>query len=285
MPGLALKTGSAPLRRSSLTETPAGPFKTRILPLPLSCLTSHSAASLPHCCLIGVDLRGQVLGVDKAVEIGDRDSLRAGVGDDTIERGGRSGVDDDRIEFGVDHRLDLLDLRIGVALGVRDRQAIDKALLFQHIRHILDRAGRLLHPRRDRIDVRPADLEGRLVLALDAIGRCKRRTRACKLQEGETCRDHRREARPRENSSCSCQRSPFASVTRLIQRPRQRPIDFASPAVPNHRWRIRTLAIRVSISQRAHACATGSDDCRRRQTGRTITDAAVAENHTRPVEL
>ena len=161
-------------------------------------MTSHSAASLPHLALIGVDLRGQVLGVDKAVEIGDRDSLRAGVGDDAIERGGRTGVDDDRVELGVDHRLDLLDLRVGVALGVRDRQAIDQALLLQHVRHVLDRAGRLLHPRRDRIDVGPADLEGRLVLALDAIGRCKRGTRACKLQEGETGRDYRREAKARK---------------------------------------------------------------------------------------
>jgi hypothetical protein len=116
---------------------------------------------LAPLALIGVDLRGQVIGVDEAIEIGDRDSLRAGVGDDAIERSRRSGVDDDRIELGVDHRLDLLDLCVGVALGVGDRQAIDQTLLFQHVCHILDRAGRLLHPRRDRIDVGPAYLEGR----------------------------------------------------------------------------------------------------------------------------
>ena len=46
-----------------------------MLPLPLSCLTSHSAASLPHWLLVGVDLRRQLLGVDEAVEIGDRDPL------------------------------------------------------------------------------------------------------------------------------------------------------------------------------------------------------------------
>ncbi len=95
---IALNTGSAPLRRSSLTETPAGPFRTNVA-FAVELLHQPFRRELAPLGLIGVNLRGQVLGVDKAVEIGDRNSLRAGVGDDAIERGGRTGVDDDRIEF------------------------------------------------------------------------------------------------------------------------------------------------------------------------------------------
>ena len=48
MPGLAASASLAPARRSSLTETPAGPLRTRILPLPPSCSISHLAAVSPH---------------------------------------------------------------------------------------------------------------------------------------------------------------------------------------------------------------------------------------------
>src|SRR5271166_5714227 len=178
MPGLALNTGSTPFRRSSLTETPAGPFRTRMLPLPLSCLTSHSAASLPQSIWSVSILVVRSLVSTRLSKLATAMPFGAGVGDDAVERRGRSGVDNDRIELRVDHRLDLLDLRVGVALGVGDRQAFDEAFLLELVRHVFDCPGGLLHPRRDRINVGPADLIRRLVLALDAVGSCERRTGA-----------------------------------------------------------------------------------------------------------
>src|SRR3984957_21034453 len=73
-----------------------------------------------------------------------------------------------------------------------------------------------------------------------------------------------------QNSIYSCPHPPVANFTCRILAGVARPSPTAD-------WRMRRLAIRVSISQRAHACATGSDDCRRSQTGRTITDEGSLE--------
>ena len=86
---------------------------------------------LAPCGGIGVDLGGHLVGVDEAVEIDDGDALVAGVGDDAVERGRRAGDQDDGVDIGIDHRLDLLDLRIGVALRVGDDQLVDQTLLLQ----------------------------------------------------------------------------------------------------------------------------------------------------------
>ena len=82
---------------------------------------------------VGVDLGGDLVGVDEAVEIDDGDALGAGVGDDAGRRGRRAGDQQDGVDIGVDHRLDLLDLGIGVALGVGDDQFVDQARLLQRL--------------------------------------------------------------------------------------------------------------------------------------------------------
>jgi hypothetical protein len=108
-------------------------------------------------------------------------------------------VYDDRDELGVDHRLDLLDLRVGVALRVGYRQTFDEAPLLQLVRHVFDRASRLFHPRRDRIDIYPAELIWWLVLAVDAVGR----------REGRACsRDKRQRRRRFAQYSWSSKRPP-----------------------------------------------------------------------------
>ena len=190
MPGLASSTGVAPALRSSLTETPAGPFMMMILPLPPSCSTIHSAASWPHMFGIGVDLGGDLVGVDQAVEIDDGDALVAGLGDHAVERGRRAGDHDDGVDIGVDHRLDLLDLRVGVALGVGDHELVDEALLLELVDDVLDRALGLLHPGRDRVDVGPADGVGRLAVAGDALGHGHGRAAGSQLKAHHgKCRD------------------------------------------------------------------------------------------------
>ena len=123
---------------------------------------------------VGVDLGGDVVGVDEAVEIDDRDALGAGVGDHAGRRGRRAGDQDDGVDVGIDHRLDLLDLSVGVALCIGDDELVDEALLLQLLDLGLDRALGLLHPGRHGIDVGPADRVGRLAVALDAFGRCLR---------------------------------------------------------------------------------------------------------------
>ena len=89
----------------------------------------------------------------------------------------RPGADDEPAirmiasTFEVDHRLDLLDLRVGVALRVGDDELGDEPLLLELLDFLLDRALGFLHPGRHGIDVGPADGEGRLAVALDAFGR------------------------------------------------------------------------------------------------------------------
>ena len=85
-------------------------------------------------------------------------------------RGRRAGNQDDGVDVGIDHRLDLLDLDVGVALGIGDHQLVDEPLLLQLLDFGLDRALGLLHPGRHGIDVGPADRVRRLAIALDAVG-------------------------------------------------------------------------------------------------------------------
>src|SRR5690606_26506663 len=133
---------------------------------------------------IGVDLRRHLVGVDEAVEVDDGDALVAGIRDDAVERVGRAGNDDDGVDIGVDHRLDVLDLRLGVTLRVRDHQVFYEAGLLQLLHFGRDRALGLLHPGRHGVDVRPADRVGRLAVALDAVRRGRSRAGA----EGEESR-------------------------------------------------------------------------------------------------
>ena len=83
---------------------------------------------------VGVDLGRHLVGVDEAVEVDDGDALGAGVGDDARRSSRRAGDEQDRIDVGVDHRLDLLDLGIGVTLRVGDDELVDEALLLQRPR-------------------------------------------------------------------------------------------------------------------------------------------------------
>ena len=124
--------------------------------MPPSCSISHLAAVSPHAFGVGVDLGRHLVGVDQTVEIDDGDALGAGIGDDAGRSGRRAGDEQDGVDIGIDHRLDLLDLRIGVALRVSDDELVDEALLLQLFHLGGDRAFGLLHPGRHRIDVRPA---------------------------------------------------------------------------------------------------------------------------------
>ncbi len=143
-----------------------------ILPLPPIASIRNLAAPAPRRDRVGVDLGGDLAGVDQAVEIDDGDALGAGVGDDAGGGGGGAGDQDDGVDIGVDHRLDLLDLDVGVALGVRDHQLVDEALLLEVGDLGLDRLPWVCFIQsRHRIDVGPADGVGRLAVALDALGR------------------------------------------------------------------------------------------------------------------
>ena len=128
MPGLAASAASAPRRRSSLTEMPAGPLRIEDLALAAELLDQPLGRRVAPLVRVGVDLGGDLVGVDEAVEVDDGDALGAGIGDDAVRRGRRAGDQHDRVDIGVDHRLDLLDLGVGVALGVGDDQFVDQAL-------------------------------------------------------------------------------------------------------------------------------------------------------------
>src|SRR5690606_29462243 len=110
-----------------------------------------------------------LVGVDEAVEVHDGDALVASVRNDPVERVGRTGDNDDGVDIGVDHRLDVLDLRLRITLRVRDHQVLHETCLLQFLDFGGNGAFGLLHPGRYRIDVRPADRIGRLAITLDAV--------------------------------------------------------------------------------------------------------------------
>jgi len=119
---------------------------------------------------VGVDLGGDLVGVDEAVEVDDRNALGAGVCDHAAGRRRGTGDQDDRVDVRVDHRPDLLDLGVCVALGVGGNELRNETLLLELVDFLLDRALGLLHPCRDRINVGPADRIRRLAVAFDAFG-------------------------------------------------------------------------------------------------------------------
>jgi len=59
MPGFLAKTSIAALVRCVSTEVPGTPVMTRILPLPPSFLTSHSAVTRAGLVLVDVDVVAQ----------------------------------------------------------------------------------------------------------------------------------------------------------------------------------------------------------------------------------
>ena len=170
MPGIGLERGVGALAAIVADRDAGRAVEDQDLALAAELLDQPLGGRVAPLVGIGVDLGGDLVGVDEAVEIDDGDALGAGVGDDAGGRGRRAGDQDDGVDIGVDHRLDLLDLGVGVALGVGDDQLVDEALLLQLLDLCLDRALGLLHPGRHRIDVGPADRVGRLAVALDAVG-------------------------------------------------------------------------------------------------------------------
>ena len=119
---------------------------------------------------VGIDLGRELVGGHQAIDVDHRNTLLTGLLDHTVERCRGAGNHDDAVDIGIDHRLDLRDLRVGVAFGIGDHEFVSQALVLELCKHVLDRALGLLHPGRDRIDVGPSDGIGRFAIALDALG-------------------------------------------------------------------------------------------------------------------
>ena len=144
---------------------------------------------------VGIDLGRELVGGHQAVDVDHRNALLAGLLDHPVERRRRAGDHDDAVDIGIDHRLDLRDLRVGVAFGVGDHELVGQALVLELREDVLDRALGLLHPGRDRIDVGPSDGIGRFAVALDALGRGLGRLGCGELSRGEGDYNHAAERR------------------------------------------------------------------------------------------